>query len=78
MPNRVVMRIELTPKAKDTLISLSKDKGMTQVAVASRLVDWFAHQPDAVQAMILGQYPAELTTDVVRLILRHLEEQEQG
>jgi hypothetical protein len=45
---------------------------MTQVAVASRLMEWFAKQSDAVQAAILGQYPAEIEPDVARIILERM------
>lgn len=72
MSKRVIMRIELTPAAKDRLTELSHRKGMTQVAVASRLVEWFSVQPETIQAAILGQYPQEIMPNVVNLILEHM------
>jgi hypothetical protein len=42
MASRIIVRIELTPSAKDALNSLTDKAGMTQVALLSRLVEWFA------------------------------------
>ena len=44
MAARIIVRIELTPKAKDRLNGLSERAGMTQLAMLSRLVEWFANQ----------------------------------
>ncbi len=77
MAKRVVMRVELTEEAKSTLSRLSRRRGMTQVAVASRLMEWFAQQTDSVQAAILGQYPAEIEPDVARIILKRMSENPQ-
>lgn len=72
MQTRVVMRIELTPQAKQRLTDLCQEKGMTQVRVASQLVDWFANQPPMIQAAILGHYPREIEDYVFKLILSKL------
>ena len=76
MSKRVIMRIELTPGAKKAVSELSKKRGMTQVAVSSRLVEWFARQPESVQAAILGQYPAEIEADVAKIVLQQLAKQQ--
>jgi len=73
MSKRVIMRIELSPSAKKKLTDFSKNRGMTQVAVASRLVEWFAKQPDAIQAGVMGQYPSELTPDIAEMILESMK-----
>ena len=54
---RVVFRIEISAAARDRLNSLSEDIGITQIAATSKLVTWFASQPDMIQAAILGLYP---------------------
>jgi hypothetical protein len=72
MASRVIVRIELTPSAKTRLNGLSDKKGMTQVAMLSRLVEWFANQSDLIQAAVLGQYPVEIESDVAKLILKHM------
>ena len=75
MARRFVIRIELTQHAKDSLSELSEQNGMTQVAVMSRLVDWFSTQPDLIQAAVLGRYPKEIEHDVATLILKRMSGQ---
>jgi hypothetical protein len=72
MASRIIVRIELTPAAKDALNDLTDKAGMTQVALLSRLVEWFAHQSDMIQASVLGQYPSEIEADVAKLIMKKL------
>jgi hypothetical protein len=67
--SRIIVRIELTPEAKKRSAAAADSFGMTQIATTSRLVEWFARQPEAVQAAVLGQYPPEIEADVARLIL---------
>lgn len=74
MAARIIVRIELTPDAKSRLNELCKKAGMTQVALLSRLVEWFAGQNDMIQAAVLGQYPTELEADIAKLILKRLTE----
>jgi hypothetical protein len=64
--------LELTPQAKKALEDVCDNNGMTQVAVSSRLVEWFADQTDMLQAAILGHYPKEIEKDVAELILKRL------
>ena len=45
---------------------------MTQVAILSRMVEWFADQPEAVQRLIVGHIPKEIQQDVARLMLKNL------
>jgi hypothetical protein len=42
---------------------------MTQVAVLSRIVQWFAAQPETIQAAVLGRYPVDITPDIAKLLL---------
>jgi hypothetical protein len=72
MGRRFVIRVELTPAAKRALSSLSDRNGMTQVSIMSRMVQWFAAQPDSVQGAILGRYPPDFEEDIARLILRRM------
>jgi len=66
------MRIELTGAAKQKLSTLSDKHGMTQVAMMSRLVEWFAGQPDVVQAAVMARYPEAIEADVAKLILKRM------
>lgn len=72
MASRIIVRIELTPSAKEALNDLTDKAGMTQVALLSRLVEWFSHQTDMIQAAVLGQYPSEIEADIAKLILKRM------
>ncbi len=72
MARRVIMRIELTSAAKDQLTDLCHRNGMTQVAVMSRITEWFASQDQLIQGAILGHYPTAIESDVAKLILKKM------
>jgi hypothetical protein len=72
-PKQVIFRVQLTLDAKGQLLNETADTGITQIAIMSKLVEWFAAQPDAVQAAILGLYPPSISADVARLILPRLK-----
>lgn len=72
MSRRYIMRIELTGASKQKLSTLSDRHGMTQVAMMSRLVEWFAGQPELIQAAVMGRYPGEIEADVAKLILKKM------
>lgn len=72
MASRIIVRIEITPEAKNHLTAMCRKAGMTQVALLSRLVGWFARQPDMIQAAVLGQYPPEVEQEIARLILKQM------
>src|SRR3954470_8571932 len=72
MPRRFIIRIELTQSAKSKLSEISDHNGMTQVSIMSRLVTWFADQPELIQAAVLGRYPREIEQDVAKLILKRM------
>jgi len=69
---RVIMRIELTPSAKALLTDLCDRTGMTQVAVMSRITEWFSNQNALIQGAILGHYPTPIESDVAKLILKKM------
>jgi hypothetical protein len=48
--------------------------GMTQYAVASRLVEWFATQPQTVQMACLELYPTEIRGDIAKILLKRFVE----
>ena len=72
MSRRFIMRIELTGSAKQKLATLSDRHGMTQVAMMSRVVEWFASQNELIQSAVLGRYPGEIEGDVAKLILKRM------
>jgi len=66
------MRIEVVPSARDELANLCERRGMTQVAVVSRAVEWLTNQSEVVQAAILGIYPGDMRSKVAEIILQDL------
>ena len=73
MPKRSIMRIELTGAAKSKLSSLSDRHGMTQLAMMSRLVEFFASQQNLLQSAMIGRYPEEIEADIANLILKKMD-----
>jgi len=53
MSKRAVIRIQLDLSAKQALDELCRKRGMTQIAVLSRLVTWFSRQDEVIQASVL-------------------------
>ena len=43
---------------------------MTQVALTSRVLQWFSRQPPTLQAAILGHLPAEIEVDALKIMLQ--------
>lgn len=72
MIKRHIMRIELGAKAKKDLSMLSDRHGMTQVAMMSRLVEWFAGQHEMIQSATIGRFPSQIQEDVAKLILQKM------
>ncbi len=66
---RVVFRIQLTTEAKKGLTNLSDQRGIPQISLTSRLVEWFASQDLSMQGAILGLYPEKILPDVAKIIL---------
>ncbi len=71
---RIIVRIEISQDAKDGLNALTDKLGMTQVALTSRVLEWFARQPDLIQAAVLGHYPEEIQADVARLVMKRMSD----
>jgi hypothetical protein len=76
--SRIILRIEITAEAKDNLQQTTRQSGMTQVALLSRLVEWFAEQPHTLRSAVLDLYPPEIREDVLKIILKRLDEQPVG
>jgi hypothetical protein len=70
MASRIIMRIELSSEAKRRFENMPDVLGMTQLAVTSRLVEWFLDQNEELQASILGLYPAGIGADITTTLLK--------
>jgi hypothetical protein len=54
MNKRCIMRIEVLPGVPGSLSEVTDLFGSTQVFIVSRLLEWFAVQPDVTQAQFLA------------------------
>jgi hypothetical protein len=66
------MRIELTGPARKRVAGLSDQHGMTQLAIMSRMIEWFSHQSPAVQAAIMTPHLAPDDRETAMRILRDM------
>jgi predicted transcriptional regulator len=69
---RVVIRIQLDAEAKQRLDQLCDKRGMTQIAVMSRLVTWFSKQNDVIQTAVLGGLAQQDLAELSKLMLKRL------
>ena len=69
---RAVIRLQLEMSAKQALDKLCEKRGMTQIAVLSRMVRWFVAQDEIVQASILGLLSEAALGDLSRVLLGRL------
>jgi hypothetical protein len=72
MAKRAVIRLQLDVVAKQQLDKLCERRGMTQIAVLSRLVKWFGRQDEVVQASVLGLLSDEMLGDLAEILLKRL------
>lgn len=59
MPKQAIVRLQLDAPAKQIFDKLCERRGMTQLAVLSRMVSWFGKQDEVIQASILGHLSDE-------------------
>jgi predicted transcriptional regulator len=53
LDRRAIMRIQLDAHAKNALDQLCEKRGMTQIAMMSRLVGWFVKQDEVIQTAVM-------------------------
>lgn len=76
--NREIIRLAITPKAKELLDSIAKGRDMKLIGVSSRIIEWFVKQDYTLQSIILGMVANEDKAGVLQLIeKRSKEEQKQ-
>lgn len=72
MAKRAVIRLQLDIAAKQQLDKLCERRGMTQIAVLSRLVKWFGRQDEVIQASVLGLLSDEMLGDLAEILHKRL------
>lgn len=69
---RFTMRVQLDAEARDALVTLCERTGMTQIAVMSRVLTWFAKQNEVIQARVLGGLSEETVADLAQQLLKRM------
>ena len=69
---RAIMRIQLDLSAKSDLDSICERRGMTQIAVMSRLVGWFVRQDDFIQTAVLSTLSDAAMASLARQLVKKL------
>ena len=75
---RAIMRIQLDATAKGDLEKFCEKRGMTQIAVMSRLVGWFVRQDDLIQTAVMGSISETSLAKLARQMLKHLASNKGG
>jgi hypothetical protein len=66
------MRIQLDASAKGDLDKVCEKRGMTQIAVMSRLVGWFVKQDDVIQTAVMSTLSDAAMTQLAKQLLKKL------
>jgi hypothetical protein len=69
---RAVIRIQLDLRAKQLLDEICENRGMTQIAVLSRLVVWLTRQNNLIQTAVLGGLSEEDQAQLAQLLLKRM------
>lgn len=68
MSKRIILRAELTTKAKSALDKMGVDRGMSNIQVFSRSIEFVASMPKNVQAIIMGQVEGNAAKAVLAIL----------
>lgn len=69
---RSIMRIQLDTAAKEDLDKVCSKRGMTQIAVMSRLVGWFVRQDDVIQTAVMATLSDQAMSQLAKQLLKRL------
>ncbi|MGA2440956.1 MAG: hypothetical protein ABSH08_08355 [Tepidisphaeraceae bacterium] len=72
------MRIQLDAGAKEELDELCDKRGMTQIAVMSRLVGWFVKQDDVIQTAVMASLSEPAMRHLAKQLLKQLASQRKN
>ena len=75
---RSIMRIQLDTAAKDRLDVICKRRGMTQIAMMSRLVNWFSVQDDYIQTAVLKTLSEGSMASLAKSLLKKLSSEKSS
>jgi hypothetical protein len=69
---RSIMRIQLDSSAKEELDEVCSKRGMTQIAVMSRLVGWFIRQDDVIQTAVMATLSDQAMAKLASQMLKRM------
>ena len=69
---RSIMRIQLDDSAKDELDKICSNRGMTQIAVMSRLVGWFIRQDDVIRTAVMATLSDQALAQLANQLLKRM------
>jgi hypothetical protein len=69
---RAIMRVQLDMAAKDELDKLCDKRGMTQIAMMSRLVGWFVQQDEFIQTAVMGSVSEGTMARLAKQLLKKM------
>ncbi len=69
MAKQAIIRLQLDLPAKQQLDKLCERRGMTQIAVLSRLVKWFGKQDEVVQASVLSLLSDDMLGSLSKVLI---------
>jgi hypothetical protein len=75
---RAIMRIQLDAGSKEELDEFCDKRGMTQIAVMSRLVGWFIKQDDVIQTAVMASLSDDTLSRLAKQLLKRMEVQSKG
>ena len=67
---RAIMRIDLLPATKELFLEVAERQGMTQLAVTSRIVEWFCKQSEEIQHGVLQSGYKNNAAEVAKLAMQ--------
>lgn len=73
-----VIKINVTPAAKQVIEDIAGEHGMKEVVLASKVYEWFGAQDDVTRKAILGMLPKGFEVDVARLALERIAGRGKG
>ena len=69
---RSIMRIQLDGDAKTEIDKICAKRGMTQIAVMSRLVGWFVQQDDIIQTAVMSTLSDSAMSQLAKQMLKQM------
>jgi hypothetical protein len=74
---RAILRIQLDGLAKSDLDAICERRGMTQIAVMSRLVGWFIRQDEVIQTAVMTALSDDALAPLAKQLLKRMSSEKK-